>query len=115
MDDLDLLIKRERQFLVHSFLYYKLDSNLIEDGLFDHIAIQMGELIEKYPVEAVVTPYFDLCRPSGKTGSGFYIVKYPPEIINRALHLFYYHEVQINHLRLDFKDFVQKFGYCLGG
>ena len=44
----DILRKRQ-QILVHSCLYYRFDTNLIEDYQYDRIGKSLAELQIKYP------------------------------------------------------------------
>jgi hypothetical protein len=52
MDDariLELINRRRRQILVHSFLYYQLNESIISDHTFDMWCKELVELQEKYP------------------------------------------------------------------
>lgn len=44
--------QRRSQVLVHSCLYYYLDTNIIEDHQYDAWAREVKELVKKYPEEA---------------------------------------------------------------
>ena len=75
-----------RQFLVHSFIYYRLDETLIDDTEYDEICKNLN-LQRKESNEYV---YKDIVEKSlGTEASGYTIRKYPPEIISTALHLLY--------------------------
>ena len=41
-----LLQQRLRQFLVHSYLYYKLDESIISDTEYDRICMELRELLK---------------------------------------------------------------------
>lgn len=41
--------QRERQILVHAYLYYKMNKNLISDDKYDQWSFELDELIKKYP------------------------------------------------------------------
>lgn len=43
--------QRERQLLVTSYLYYKLDKNIISDDKFDEWAFELVDLMKQYPDE----------------------------------------------------------------
>lgn len=43
--------QRRLQMLVHSFLYYRMDSNIISDFDFDHWGKELFELQRDYPAE----------------------------------------------------------------
>ena len=49
---LALINRRRRQILVHSYLYYKEDVNLIDDFTFDKWCRELFELQNKYQREA---------------------------------------------------------------
>ena len=49
MTPLQELNHRERQVLIHAYLYYKLNKNLVGDNLYDHFSFALARLIKKYP------------------------------------------------------------------
>lgn len=54
---LELINRRERQLLVHSFLYYQLNENIISDHTFDAWSKELVELKEKHPKEFAESAY----------------------------------------------------------
>lgn len=52
--------QRRRQMLVHSFLYYELDSNIIDDHTWSMWGVELAELQKKYPKESAEVEYADL-------------------------------------------------------
>jgi len=48
---LELINRRRRQILVHSYLYYKSDTNLITDFTFDSWCKELVQLHQKHPKE----------------------------------------------------------------
>ena len=46
---LELITRRERQILVHSYIYYELNTNLISDATFDEWAKELAQLIKNNP------------------------------------------------------------------
>lgn len=52
--------QRRRQMLVHSFLYYELDSNIIDDYTWSKWGVELAELQKKYPKESAEVEYADL-------------------------------------------------------
>jgi NAD-dependent DNA ligase len=50
-DILELINRRERQILVHSFLYYQLNESIISDHTFDQWSKELVDLREQYPEE----------------------------------------------------------------
>lgn len=49
---LTLINKRRRQVLVHSYLYYKNNTNLVSDYTFDMWCRELADLHMRYPKEA---------------------------------------------------------------
>ena len=88
---LELINRRERQILVHSFLYYQLNENIISDHTFDAWSKELVELKEKYPEELVESAYakeFDDFDGS----SGFDLPYYCPNIQAVGFRLLKYRE-----------------------
>jgi NAD-dependent DNA ligase len=56
-DILELINRRERQILVHSFLYYQLNESIISDHTFDLWSKELVELKEQYPEEFTQSVY----------------------------------------------------------
>lgn len=106
---IETLHRYQRNFLVHSFLYYKIDETIILDEEYDKRCSIMNNIMESDPDLAKISSYYELCEPCGRTGSGYYIKEYPPEIITRAFHLLY----QVKKPNEDFSRFVSRWGYQL--
>lgn len=76
--------QRERQILVHAYLYYKNNQNLISDDKYDQWSFELADLMKTYPDLFKKSAY-----PNAFKGfipdSGYYLTpeKYP-EIVNRA-------------------------------
>ncbi|WP_404809816.1 DNA ligase LigA-related protein [Mesobacillus jeotgali] len=104
---LNTLHRYQRNFLVHSFLYYKLNETIISDDQYDERCKIMNNIIENCSELAKSSSYYELCKTCGKTGSGYYIKEYPIEIITRAFHLLY----QVKKPNEDFPRFVLRWGY----
>jgi hypothetical protein len=101
-----LLRRRARQFLVHSFLYYRLGESVIGDPAFDHIAEELRRLRTEHP--ALELPHADVLEPAlGPEGSGFLIRQYPPEIVSAAFKLLY----ATSSPQVDFHEFCERRGY----
>lgn len=97
----------QRQFLVHSYLYYSMNESVLEDHDYDRICFKMVELMRQNPEEALKSPYYELCEPCGDSGSGFYITKYPPEIVTTSLRRLYFHKKPPE----DFGEWIKRFGF----
>jgi DNA ligase-like, N-terminal NAD+-binding domain len=105
-DELSLLRRRARQFLVHSFLYYRLGESVIGDDAFDRVSEELRLLRSKYPQAEL--PFADvLALALGPEGSGFAIRNYPPEIVSAAFKLLYATAAP----DVDFHEFVERRGY----
>lgn len=66
MNDIKALInQRRRQILVHSCLYYRMNTSIIDDHRFDQLAYELVELQKQYPeiaaecIEAEAFEHFD--------------------------------------------------------
>ncbi len=94
------------QYLVHCFLYYRLDEPLIEDGDFDRIAKDLRKLRQAHPKADM--PYADVIDPVlGPEVSGFQIRNYPEPVITSAFKLLY----DASGKQTDFVEFVERRGY----
>lgn len=51
--------QRRRQLLVHSVIYYKLNSNIITDKQWSQWALELEDLQKRYPKESSEVPYYD--------------------------------------------------------
>lgn len=51
--------RRERQILVHSFIYYELNSNLITDETFDQWSKELVQLMNTHPKEFQMSEHFN--------------------------------------------------------
>ena len=71
-EELVQLQQRALQFLVHSFLYYRLGESIVSDEFFDQVAEELRALRNKHP-EAEM-PYAEVIDPAlGPEASGFRI------------------------------------------
>lgn len=105
----ETLRRYQRSFLVHSFLYYRLDESIIADHDYDKRCHIMNEIMGAYPKLAEASEYYELCVPCGKAGSGFYIQNYPLNIITTALHLLH----KAKNPPEPFSTFISRWGYKL--
>lgn len=82
----DLILRRRRQILVHSCIYYRFNTSLITDHKFDEWCYELVALQKKFPELAKELPYADVFRDfDGSTG---YDLPYgEPEIVEIALRL----------------------------
>lgn len=59
-EKIEIISRRRRQVLVHSYLYYKMDTNLIEDFVFDKWCKELMQLQVQYPNESKVAVFSDV-------------------------------------------------------
>lgn len=55
----DLILRRRLQMLVHSYLYYEMNTNLISDKQFDTWGRELVKLQQDYPRIAKIVDYAD--------------------------------------------------------
>lgn len=104
--ELATLNQRARQFLLHSFLYYRLGESVVSDPFYDRITEELRELRKKHPKASI--PHGKLIDAQlGAEASGFAIKEYPPEIISSAFKLLY----AVNSPPVEFAEFVEQRGY----
>lgn len=61
--------RRRRQIMVHSLIYYRMSTNLIDDKIFDKWAYELVDLQKNYPEESKeVELYDDFKDWDGSTG-----------------------------------------------
>lgn len=106
--------RRQQQFLIHSFLYYKLDESIVSDHHYDWLCKRLVELTESFSEEARELPYYDICRGVGANGSGYYIKEYPGSIRTTALRLLWQHKKRTTeNFNEDFPHFISRWGFKL--
>jgi hypothetical protein len=53
----ELIQRRRLQMLVHSYIYYELDNNLVSDSTWSAWAVELRDLQNQYPEIAKTVPY----------------------------------------------------------
>ena len=110
IQDQELITLRQRtlQFLVHSFLYYKLGEPIISDAFFDQLTEELRNLRAKHPDAEL--PHMTLIEPVlGAEASAFQIKTYPPGIISAAFKLLY--ALEGSEENVPFDEFTARRGY----
>lgn len=51
---------RERQILLHSFIYYHADSNVISDKQYDSLSYGLEKMIKEHPQEFKESEYYHI-------------------------------------------------------
>jgi NAD-dependent DNA ligase adenylation domain len=78
--------QRRRQILVHSFLYYQLNENIISDHQFDKFCNELVDLQKQYPKEAEAVDHAEEFKDFD--GSSGYDLPYSlPDIQNAGYHI----------------------------
>lgn len=69
MNITDKISFRERQILIHSYLYYHLNKNVISDAKYDKLSYRLVDMIKQYPKEFEESEYVECFRDfDGTTG-----------------------------------------------
>lgn len=55
----ELIGRRRRQILVHSYIYYRMDKNIIDDVTWSKWALELFNLQKEYPEESLKAPLYD--------------------------------------------------------
>jgi hypothetical protein len=87
----ELINRRKRQILVHSFLYYQLNENIIDDYTYDLWCKELAELIAAYPEEAKQSVYYKEFKTFDGS-SGFDLPYANPEVQNTGYKILKYHK-----------------------
>lgn len=87
--------QRQRQILVHSFIYYQLNDNVISDTLFDKFCKELLQLQEDYPTETKISVYYkEFIGFDGSTG--FDLPYNTPRVQGTAMKLIQYRDEDKN-------------------
>lgn len=76
---LELINRRQRQILVHSFLYYQLNENIIDDYTFDKWANELASLMKQHENQFKESAYCEVYKDFDGS-SGFSLPFSNPEI-----------------------------------
>lgn len=109
----DILRKRQ-QILVHSCLYYRFDTNLIEDYQYDKIGKSLADLQIKYPeLSKEVTYKYKAFETFGQDGcySGYNLPTSDPDIVRKAQRLI---NMDITKVTKEIKkDYIKQIVYII--
>ena len=87
---LEWMNRRQRQILVHSFLYYQLNANIIDDHLYDLWSKELAKFMKENPEVAKKSAYYEDFK--NFDGSSGYDLPYGnPEIQNVGYRLLKLH------------------------
>lgn len=104
----DILRKRQ-QILVHSCLYYRFDTNLIEDYQYDKIGKSLADLQIRYPeLSKEVTYKYKAFETFGEDGcySGYNLPTSDPDVVRKAQRLM---DMNVNKVTKEIKkDYIKQ-------
>lgn len=104
----DILRKRQ-QILVHSCLYYRFDTNLIEDYQYDRIGRSLADLQIKYPELSKEVAYkYKAFETFGLDGcySGYNLPTSDPDVVRKAQRLV---NMDVNKITKEIKkDYIKQ-------
>ena len=85
----DLILRRRLQILVHSYLYYEMNTNIISDKQFDKWALELVKLQRDYPDIAKKVQYAeDFSDFDGSTGFDLPKNEQVKRIANRLIKIY---------------------------
>jgi hypothetical protein len=90
---IELINRRRRQILVFSCVYYVFNDNLVSDQEYDLRVRQLMELQDEYPWIASKCIYQKEFEKMDGCGSGYSLSCREPWVINKALQLIRYNNV----------------------
>lgn len=77
--------QRRLQMLVHSYIYYELDGNIIDDSTWDKWAMELVELQTKYPKLSKKVIYYNQFKDWDGSSGAF--LNFDEKIKNKAEYL----------------------------
>ena len=86
----DLILRRRLQMLVHSYLYYEMNTNLISDKQFDTWGRELVKLQQDYPRIAKIVDYADDFS-DWDASTGAFLPLHNEEVIRMATRLLRIH------------------------
>lgn len=84
---LEKLHQRTQQILVHSYIYYEFNTNIIEDYKYDQYANELIEIIKQNPELLDQVEYGYMFKDYAECGSGFNLNYRHPKIVEKAQYL----------------------------
>ncbi|MBA4544570.1 hypothetical protein H1164_17215 [Thermoactinomyces daqus] len=86
-DILELINRRRRQILIHSFLYYRMNTSVIPDLTFDQWARELAELQRKYPEISCEGIFADAFADFSESITGFNLPLNDPWVIATGMYI----------------------------
>ena len=97
MDEIkvELINRRRRQILVHSYLYYRKDINIISDHTYDAWSKELADLQRQYPEEARSAVYAEEFKDFDGS-SGYDLPIHYPDVMSTGEKLLRIHRKRIS-------------------
>ena len=82
------IVQRRTQMLVHSYLYYALNTSIVSDSTFDRWARELVDLQRQHPAPI---HFYDLDFADWDGSTGYHLPQYP-WVVDRGQHLLHLHD-----------------------
>lgn len=67
-----LILQRRLQMLVHSYIYYELNDNIISDSTWSKWAVELADLQNKYPEIAKIVEWSEVFKNWDSSTGAFF-------------------------------------------
>lgn len=84
---LELINRRRGQILIHSFLYYRMNTSIVPDAIYDQWAKELAELQQEHPDIAFEGIYADAFKDFSESVTGFNLPLSDPWVISKGLYI----------------------------
>jgi len=81
----ELIHRRREQMLVHSYIYYQLNDNIIDDSTWSKWAMELQQLQKDYPEISKQVVDYELFKDWDGSSGAF--LDFPVRVINKAIYL----------------------------
>lgn len=81
----ELIHRRREQMLVHSYIYYQLNDNIIDDSTWSKWAMELQQLQKDYPEISKQVVDYELFKDWDGSSGAF--LEFPARVINKAIYL----------------------------
>jgi hypothetical protein len=71
----ELICRRRKQILVHSYLYYEMNNNVISDHTYDEWCKELADLQKHHPIESNNVPFYRDSFEGYDGSTGFHLPK----------------------------------------
>lgn len=88
----ELINRRRRQILIHSFLYYRMNTSIVSDHRYDAWARELAELQAKYSEIAKQCVYADAFADFSESVTGFNLPLHDPWVVTKGQQILRIHE-----------------------